>query len=164
MIKAWRESAPAIFASGATVIVGLLCLMFSELNSNKSLGPVAAIGIGCTLLVMMSFLPVALAGVGRWVFWPRRPTPATPAPEPGTAGIWGRISQTIGAHPRRAWISASVLLLLCLIGIGGLKTNGLSTAPGFTNTPDAVVGQNIYDAKFDRGVGAPAVIAVNAAQ
>ena len=26
MIKAWKESAPAIFASGATVIVGLLCL------------------------------------------------------------------------------------------------------------------------------------------
>ena len=61
MIKAWKESAPAIFASGATVIIGLLCLSFSELNSNKSLGPVAAIGIACTLLVMMSFLPVALA-------------------------------------------------------------------------------------------------------
>ena len=164
MIRAWKESAPAIFASGATVIIGLLCLTFSELNSNKSLGPVSAIGIGCTLLVMMSFLPVALAAAGRWVFWPRRPTPATPAPEPGTAGIWGRISRAIGAGSRRAWISTGVLLIFCLIGIAGLKTNGLSTAQGFTNTPDAVVGQNIYDAKFDKGVGAPAVIAVNAAQ
>jgi RND superfamily putative drug exporter len=164
MIRAWKESAPAIFASGATVIIGLLCLTFSELNSNKSLGPVAAIGIGCTLLVMMSVLPVALAAAGRWVFWPRRPTPATPAPEPGTAGIWGRISRSIGGHPRRAWISTGILLLLCVLGIGGLKTDGLSTAQGFINTPDAVVGQNIYDAKFDKGVGAPAVIAVNAAQ
>ena len=48
MIRAWRESAPAIIASAVTVILGLLCLTFSELNSNKSLGPVAAIGIACT--------------------------------------------------------------------------------------------------------------------
>src|ERR1700712_5373486 len=61
MIRAWKESAPAIFASGATVIIGLLCLSFSELNSNKSLGPVAAIGIGCTLIVMLTVLPVLLA-------------------------------------------------------------------------------------------------------
>ncbi len=162
MIKAWKESAPAIFASGATVIIGLLCLSFSQLNSNKSLGPVSAIGIGCTLLVMMTFLPVSLALAGRWVFWPRRPTTKTPAPEPGTDGIWGRIARFIGTHHRPAWIGATVLLLLCLFGISGLKTNGLSAAQTFTSKPDAVLGQNLYDAKFDKGVGAPAVIAANA--
>ena len=107
MIRAWRESAPAIFASGATVIIGVLCLSFSELNSNKSLGPVSAIGIACTLLVMMTFLPVALALAGRWVFWPRRPTTETPAAEPGTAGIWGRVARFIGSHHRRAWLTAT---------------------------------------------------------
>ncbi|MET3808082.1 RND superfamily putative drug exporter [Nakamurella sp. UYEF19] len=163
MIKAWKESAPAIFASGATVIIGLLCLSFSELNSNKSLGPVSAIGIGCTLLVMMTFLPVFLALAGRWVFWPRRPTTATPAAEPGTTGIWGRVARFIGSHHRRAWIGAAVLLLLCLLGLSGLKTDGLTTAQGFTNKPDAVVGQELYDSKFPAGTGAPAVIAVNAA-
>jgi len=163
MIKAWKGSASAIFASGATVIVGLLCLSFSQLNSNKSLGPVAAIGIACTLLVMMTFLPVALAAAGRWVFWPRRPTTHTPAAEPGTAGLWGSVARFVGAHHRKAWIGATVILLLCLLGLGGLKTNGFSVAQGFTNTPDAVLGQNIYDAKFDKGAGAPAVIAVNAA-
>ncbi len=164
MIKAWKESAPAILASGVTVILGLLCLSFSELNSNKSLGPVAAIGIGCTLLVMMTFLPVALAAAGRWVFWPRRPTTATPAAEPGSAGWWGRIAQLVGRRHRTAWIATSLLLMIFLIGLGSLSTNGLSTAQGFTNKPDAVLGQNIYDAKFDQGVGAPAVIVVNAAQ
>ena len=162
MIKAWKESAPAIAASGVTVILGLLCLSFSELNSNKSLGPVAAIGIGCTLVVMMSVLPVLLAAVGRWVFWPRRPTPATPAAEPGTSGLWGRIAQFIGTHSRRAWLGATGVLLLCLIGLGSLNTSGISTVDIFTNSPDAVVGQRIYDAKFDPGTGAPAVIATNA--
>ena len=162
MIKAWKESASAIFASGATVIIGVLCLGFSELNSNKSLGPVAAIGIACTLLVMMSFLPVALAAAGRWVFWPRRPTTDTPAVEPGTTGIWGRIARFIGAHHRGAWIAASALLLFCLLGLPSLKTDGLSITQGFTNTPDAVLGQELYDAKFPRGVGVPAVITTNA--
>ena len=40
MIRAWRGAAPAIVASAATVILGLLCLTFGELNSNQSLGPV----------------------------------------------------------------------------------------------------------------------------
>ncbi|GGM02869.1 MMPL family transporter [Nakamurella endophytica] len=174
MIRAWRQSAPAIFASGATVIIGVLCLSFSELNSNKSLGPVSAIGIACTLLVMTTFLPVALALAGRWVFWPRRPTVTAPvAPgatgaEPGdpaelSGGLWGRIAGFVGRHARPAWITALVLLAVCLIGLGGLNTGGLSTAQGFTNRPDAVVGQEIYDARFPRGTGAPAVVVTDVA-
>jgi RND superfamily putative drug exporter len=40
MNSALRGSVPPILASGATVILGLLCLLLSDLNSNKSLGPV----------------------------------------------------------------------------------------------------------------------------
>jgi RND superfamily putative drug exporter len=42
MMRAWRGAAPAIAASAATVIVGLMCLTFGELNSDRSLGPVCA--------------------------------------------------------------------------------------------------------------------------
>ncbi|MFL6163133.1 MAG: MMPL family transporter [Jatrophihabitantaceae bacterium] len=162
MITAWRESAPAIVASAVTVIVGLLCLSFSELNSNKSLGPVAAVGIACTLFMMMTFLPVALSVIGgRWVFWPRRPLPDH-AVDLATHGIWGRAADLIGRRYRYAWIGATAILLLCLIGLGSLKTNGLTTAQSFTGTPDAVKGQRIYDAKFDKGAGAPAVITTRA--
>ncbi len=161
MIKAWRESAPAIFASGATVMIGLLCLSFSELNSNKSLGPVAAIGIGCTLIVMMSVLPVALAIFPRGIFWPRKPR-VDHAVDLASHGVWGRIADGVGKRHRPAWIGAVVILLICLAGLGSLKTSGLSSAQSFTNTPDAVKGQRIYDAKFDRGAGAPAVILTSA--
>jgi RND superfamily putative drug exporter len=163
MIKAWRESAPAIFASGLTVIIGLLCLSFSELNSNKSLGPVAAIGIGCTLIVMMTFLPVFLAVMGRWVFWPRKPH-VDHAVDLATHGLWGRIASLVGRRHRPAWIGALLILAICLIGVGALKTNGLTVAQGFTTRPDAVVGQALYDAKFDKGAGAPAVITTNASK
>ncbi|GAA4473921.1 efflux RND transporter permease subunit [Rhodococcus olei] len=164
MIRAWRESAPAITASAVTVILGLLCLGFSELNSNKGLGPVAAIGIACTYLVMMTFLPVVLSLAGRWVFWPRIPR-VDHAADLATHGLWGRIADTVGRRDRPAWIGATALLVvLFAVGIGSLDTSGLTSSENFTNTPDAVTGQQIYDEHFDPGTGAPAVIVTNADQ
>ena len=196
MIAAWKASILAIVASAATVTIGLLCLSFSELNSNKSLGPVAAIGIVCTLVVMTTFLPLALVLVpklwfwpipqllayvlprlrrarpegaraifwtldGSWVFWPRVPR-RDHQTDIASHGVWGRISRTIGARHRPAWIGATILLLICLAGLPSLKTDGLTVAEGFTSKPDAVVGQELYDANFDKGVGAPAVITTDA--
>lgn len=158
MIRAWRESAPAITASAATVILGLLCLGFSELNSNRGLGPVAAIGIGCTYLVMMTFLPVTLALAGRWVFWPRVPR-TDHAADLATHGVWGRIASAVGRRDRPAWIGATALLVvLCTVGIGSLHTGGLEAGENFTTTPDAVTGQELYDEHFAPGTGAPAVV------
>lgn len=60
MAQALHRAAPAIIASGATVIIGLLCLLFAQMNSTASLGPVGAAGIACALLVMLIMLPVIL--------------------------------------------------------------------------------------------------------
>jgi RND superfamily putative drug exporter len=57
---AWKGTWEPLVASAATVSVGLLCLLFSELNSNKSTGPVAAVGIVCALAAMLTFLPALL--------------------------------------------------------------------------------------------------------
>jgi RND superfamily putative drug exporter len=160
MIKAWRGSAPAIFASAATVILGLLCLSFSSLASNSSLGPVAAVSIACTLVVTMSFLPVALALAGRWVFWPRRPDVDRSA-DLASHGFWARTATEVDRRRRPAWLGVVLVLGICLLGLGSLKTDGLTQAQGFTNTPEAVVGQDLYTSKFDRGTGTPAVITAN---
>ena len=58
---AWRGTVEPIVASAATVIIGLMCLLLSELNSNRSLGPVGAAGIVGALVVMLTFLPALLA-------------------------------------------------------------------------------------------------------
>ena len=57
---AWRGTVEPILASGGTASLGLLMLLFSELNSNKSTGPVAAVGIAAALVVMLTFLPALL--------------------------------------------------------------------------------------------------------
>ena len=64
MRAAWRAALEPIVASGGTVILGLLCLLVSDLASNRGLGPVGAIGIACALLAMLTLLPAA-AGAAR---------------------------------------------------------------------------------------------------
>ncbi|MGH9208061.1 MAG: MMPL family transporter, partial [Acidimicrobiales bacterium] len=160
MTAAWRRAAPAIAASALTVILALLCLTFGELNSDRSLGPVCAIGIACTVGVMLTFLPLFLM-VGRWVFWPRIPR-VDHQVDIATHGRWSRIADWVGRNARRAWIITTVVLLVCVAGLTQLRSGGLGTSDSFTNTPDAVVGQSIFDAHFNRGAGAPAVIIANA--
>jgi RND superfamily putative drug exporter len=162
MMAAWRGAAPAIAASGSTVILGLLCLGFGELNSDRSLGPVCAIGIACTLGVMLTFLPMFLL-VGRWIFWPRIPHVDHQA-DLATHGLWGRIAPAIGRHARRSWIVTAVVLIALCGGLFQLKSGGLGISDSFTNKPDAVVGQAIFDASFPQGTGAPAVIIANTAK
>ena len=72
MAYALHRSAPAILASAATVVIGMLCLVFADLNSTAGLGPVLAVGVACTYLVMVTFLPALLVICGRWVFGPQR--------------------------------------------------------------------------------------------
>ena len=161
MIKAWRGSAPAIVASAVTVILGMLCLSFSSLESDKSLGPVGAISIACTLILSMSFLPVALALAGRWVFWPRKPK-VDQRVDLASHGFWARVASKVDSNRRPAWIGVVLVLGICLIGLGSLNARGLNTAQGFTDTPDAVTGQNLYVTKFGQDTSTPAVITTNA--
>ena len=57
---ALHRAGPAIFASGATVIVGMLCLLLAQMNSTASMGPALAIGVAVGLLAMLTLLPALL--------------------------------------------------------------------------------------------------------
>jgi RND superfamily putative drug exporter len=157
MIRAWRGAAPPIGASALTVVLGLLCLTFGELRSDASLGPVCAIGVACTAVAMLTFLPAFLVIFGRWVFWPRVPHVDHKA-DIATHGLWGRFAMALGRHPRRSWIATAVVLGVAVIAISGLRTGGLTNTEAFTNTPDALTGQKIFDKNFNAGQGAPAQI------
>ena len=49
-----------IIASAATTSIGLMCLLLSELNSNKSTGPVSAVGVVVAMVIMLTLLPALL--------------------------------------------------------------------------------------------------------
>jgi RND superfamily putative drug exporter len=162
MIAAWKGAAPPIVASATTVILGLICLTFAELNSTAGLGPVCAIGIAATVVVMLTVLPVMLVVSGRWIFWPKRPRFDHEMDIDKTHAVWSRFAGSIERHHRRSWIGAAVLLIACIALITGLKTDGLPTQKGFTTHPDVLKGQKIYDANYGAGNGVPAQILTNA--
>ncbi|WP_328919345.1 MMPL family transporter [Streptomyces jietaisiensis] len=70
---ALRRSWSTIAASAATVALGLLALLLSDLTNNRALGPVGAVGIVCAVLSTLTFLPAVLALLGRAAFWPAKP-------------------------------------------------------------------------------------------
>ncbi|MEU2611130.1 MMPL family transporter [Micromonospora sp. NPDC007271] len=162
MRAAWRGAAPAIIASGVTVIVSLLCLLLSSLNSNRALGPVAAVGIAATLLVMLTFLPALLLLGGRWVFWPRRPR--FDCADPQTEhGIWGRIARFVARRARPVWLVTAVVLALLTLGLTQLGVTTLGQSQLFTNRTESVAGQEVIARHYPAGTGSPAMIFTNQA-
>jgi RND superfamily putative drug exporter len=141
MAFALHRAAPAIIASAATVVVGLMCLSFADLNSTASLGPVLAVGVAVTLLVMVTLLPALLVIFGRWIFWPARPTFGSA--EPTQTGLWARVGDRIKVRPRTVWVGTAVVLLVACLGLFKLDANGLSTEDGFTETLDSVTAQKL---------------------
>src|SRR5688572_3145061 len=120
MAFALHRAAPAILASAATVVVGMLCLTVAEMNSTAGLGPVAAVGIAVTFLVMVTLLPALLVITGRWIFWPKRP--AFGSPEPTESGFWAKVAAWIKPRPRRVWVGTTVILAVCCLGLFALDT------------------------------------------
>jgi RND superfamily putative drug exporter len=141
MAFALHRATPAVLASAATVIVGMLCLLFADLNSTAGLGPVAAIGIGVTFVVMVTLLPALLVILGRWIFWPKRPTYGSP--EPTQAGFWARVARRIEVRPRRVWVITSVLLAVACLGVLRLDTAGLATEDQYTTEMESIEGQTM---------------------
>ncbi|HEX9227597.1 MAG TPA: MMPL family transporter, partial [Arthrobacter sp.] len=171
-LTAWKNSWEPIVASGATVIIALLCLLFSDLNSNKALGPVAAAGILCSLFAALTLLPALMALLGRAAFWPFLPKllPETER-EPelvtgleGQKGVWRATGSLVSRRPRSVWIASVLLLLVASAGVLQLKANGVPQTDVILTASNAVDGQDALARHFDAGSGSPAVIVADEAK
>ncbi len=161
MAVALRRAGPAIIASGATVITGMLCLLAAESNDISGLGPVAAVGVAVGLVAMITLLPALLVIFGRWMFWPVKPRYGSP--EPTTRGIWARIGRAISHNPRAVWVVTAILLAAGSLGLIGFKFGTLTTAQSFRGTQPSVTAQNVLATHFPAGSGEPVQITSTAA-
>ena len=163
MVRAWRACLEPIAASAGTVIIGLLCLLLSDLNSNRSLGPVGAIGIASAFVAAMTLLP-ALLMAGRWLFWPRIPHPvavlggAHAITHRGKPGIWEKISVAVARHPRRFWAITVLGLAIACLFVPTLKASGTAQTDVFLTDVDSIAGQQALTDHFPGGSGNPVVI------
>ncbi len=160
MAEAVHRTGPAVLASGGTVILGMLCLVVADMNSTAGLGPVAAIGVAVTLVVLMTLLPALLVICGRWVFWPVRPTVGSP--EPSATGFWARVGGLIRPRPRAVWVVTCLLLAAACLGTLGLHPSGLSQADSFRGTPESITGEEVAAAHFPATAGNPVYVLTTA--
>ena len=164
LLAAWKGSVEPIVASGGTVIAGLLCLLLSDLKSNSTLGPVAAIGIVFAMLSALTLLPALLLLFGRAVFWPRRPRfePEVVAEEHGmrTTGLWARLAGLITKRPRVIWIVTTLVLLAGASGVLQLNANGVPQSDLVLGASEARDGQVALGEHFPGGSGSPVYVVV----
>ena len=156
---ALRGVVEPIIASGSTVTIGLLVLMLSQLNNNRSLGPVGAIGIVSAMFTMLTLLPAILVIFGRWIFWPR--IPRHDDEDEKLTGIWSKVAASTAANPKRYIVATGTLLIIMAGFVSTLKADGISTLEGFTNKPKSLVGQELLLQHFPGGQSQPTQILVS---
>lgn len=159
-LAALRRSAGAITASAATVALGLLALLLSDLTNNRALGPVGAIGIVCAVLSTLTFLPAVLVLTGRAAYWPAKPRPADAAT--GGHGIWRRVAAFVDRAPRKVWAGTLLVLVACALFAPTLKSQGVPLDETFVNDAPSVSAQATLSRHFPGGSGNPAVIIARA--
>ena len=176
--RAVRASVEPIAASAGTVIAGLLCLLLSDLSSNRSLGPVAAIGIAAAFVAALTLLPALLLVAGqrsRALFWPRMPrydadhaaheaavAQASPEGENSVSieghGVWSRVASFVGRHDRRVWSVTALVLAACAAFVPTLDAEGTGDSEVFLADVDSVAGEEALTAHFEGVSAQPATV------
>src|SRR3954453_11039514 len=155
MRTALRRSWEPIVASGATVILGVLCLLLSDLKSNRGLGPISAVSILLAMLAALTFLPAALVLVGRGAFWPFRPRYGDEQPH---GRGWQRVAGFVGRRPARVLVGTLVGLGIAAAFAPTFDTRGISLTDAVRGGSESSTGQEALARHFDAGSASPAVV------
>ncbi len=159
-LVALRGSLEPVLASGGTVIAGLLCLLLSDLNSNKALGPVSAIGIVFAVLAALTLLPALLLWAGRTAFWPLRPAVGSAHPNLAGAGrgLWPSVARLVSRRTRLVWVASTLLLAVASIGVLQFKADGVPQSDFVLGASEARDGQDVLAEHFPGGSGTPTIV------
>jgi RND superfamily putative drug exporter len=127
----FREITPIVAVAGLTVAAGVALIELAHLGLFSALGPGLAITVAVTVFVAMTFIPAALALLGKYMLWPRM----APPPQP-------KVRQSFQRAVTHPWLGGALALLavagliwLCLplgrfsVGINLLGDLSSSTSP-----------------------------------
>src|SRR4051794_29578950 len=152
---ALQQSWAPIVASGATVILGVLCLLFSDLGSNRGLGPISAVSVALAVVAALTFLPAVLVLLGRAAFWPFRPQFGS---EHRHGRGWERVAQVVGRRPGRVLVWTLVGLFVAAAFAPTFSADGIPLSQAVRGGTESATGQAALERHFDAGGASPAVI------
>jgi putative drug exporter of the RND superfamily len=161
MQRGVRRAGPAILASGLTVTLAMLVLVFAESGNTKSLGPVAAISVFSAMVAGLTLLPAVLTIFGRRGFWPRHGI-VEYDPEHAEvihSGLWRRFGDRVLHRPGPALAITGVVFLLGALGLLAYKVDYSSTT-FFKKSVESVEGFEVLSADFPAGTLSPTTVLV----
>lgn len=145
MAAALRGCGPAVVASSGTVAAGLLCLLAADLNSSRGMGPIAAVGVLCALIAMLTLLPALLVLLGRRVFWPI--VPAYGSTPRQRRSLFAAMGSSAGRRPVAVLVSGGVLLGALALGVFSLPGD-LKQENSFTSKPESITAMETLSAAY----------------
>jgi RND superfamily putative drug exporter len=152
---ALRQSWEPIVASGATVILGVLCLLFSDLGSNRGLGPISAVSIAFAVLAALTFLPAVLVLFGRAAFWPFRPRFGE---EQRSGRGWEGVAMSVGRRPGRYLLASIGALVVMALFVPTFNARGIALSDAVRGGSESADGQVALARHYEAGAASPAVI------
>lgn len=156
MAFALRKSSPAILASAGTVVLALLTMIFGELNSTSSTGPLGAMGVALAMSSMLTLLPALLLIVGRWSFWPFVPRFHS-EDHFAASGFWTGLADFV--QRRKHVVIGGMLLLIAVMSLGWTKYNsGLTQTDSYTKKVESIEGEKILRRTLPPGAVGPVVV------
>ncbi len=157
LATALAETWEAIAASGLTVTLAVLTLLFARYGDYRSFAPVLGLGVFVTLIAGLTLMPALLALLGRRAFWPRVPREGDVTEH----RIWRRVAETVAATPRRA--AAVVAALLAVLALGCLLYSPrFSFTEDFLEDMPSKQGYALLEKHFPKGALAPTTVLIQA--
>lgn len=137
-IRTIQTAGSAVVTSGLTVVVGFGALILTPLTETRSVGMGGLIVVAVAVLLATTFLPAALAILGRNIDRPK--WLARPLARIHTPQGWERWARGLGHHPWRAILGGGLLAALLTLPLTQIKI-GLPARNWFP--PDAESGQGL---------------------
>ncbi len=159
LATALGETWEAIAASGLTVTLAVLTLLFAQYGDYRSFAPVLGVGVFVTLIAGLTLMPALLALLGRRAFWPRVPKQG----EETRHRSWERVAEWVAAGPKRAATLVAAILVVLALGC-------LFYSPRFSFTEDFLKnmpskqGYALLEQHFPKGSLAPTTVLIKAPQ
>lgn len=158
MGRTLRGTWEAIVASAGTVALGVMTLLLSELNVNRGLGPVAAIGVGFAMVAALTFLPAVLVMLGRRAYWPAKPKVDMVDPESQVTGFWARVAAYVDRRTRLV-LGVSLIVLIGLAAfLPAFRASGVPTSQLFMVEVESTQGQDALARHFPAGSGSETIV------
>jgi RND superfamily putative drug exporter len=151
--KAAATAGASVLAAGLIVMVAIAGLLVIGIPMIGKLGVGAAIGVAAVVVSALTFLPVMIGALARWL----RPKHAGQARASATFERWGRL---VTGRPWAAIVAGAVVLLVFAFPVTNMRLG----QPDDGNQPESKTQRVAYDrlsAAFGPGSNGPLLLAVD---